>query len=387
MGNVLCLDFETTFSNKGNPFDRNNFAVCLAVKWLGTDHDVYVKYYDEDILKLQHAFDKATDLVGFNIKFDLHWLRNIGINFSGKRVWDCQLGEFILSNQMNKFPSLEDAAVKYGLGHKIDVTKNEYWDKGINTQDIPREVLTPYVEQDVLLTEQVYLKQKELFQTTEANKFALFKLHCQDLLVLEEMEYNGILFDTKNALATANELQKEQEKIYSELIQLIGNIPFNLNSGDHLSAIFYGGTIVVEDRIPVGLYKSGEKVGQQRYKIIKKEYELPRLVEPLDKTEVKKPVGSPPVWFTNDNVLRSLKHTKASKVLVSLISKYGELEKLRGTYLVGWSELIEKMNWDTDMIHGQLNQCVVVTGRLSSSKPNLQNADPKTKTFCVSRYA
>ena len=52
----------------------------------------------------------------------------------------------------------------------------------------------------------------------------------------------------------------------------------------------------------------------------------------------------------------------------------------------GYTKLIEKMNWPKDMLHGTLNQCVVVTGRLSSSKPNLQNADGETKRYMETRY-
>ncbi len=39
------------------------------------------------------------------------------------------------------------------------------------------------------------------------------------------------------------------------------------------------------------------------------------------------------------------------------------------------------------MIYGQLNQCVARTGRLSSSKPNLQNFDGEIKDLFGSRYA
>ena len=45
------------------------------------------------------------------------------------------------------------------------------------------------------------------------------------------------------------------------------------------------------------------------------------------------------------------------------------------------------MNWETNVLHGQLNQCVARTGRLSSSKPNLQNFDGEIKQLFGSRYA
>lgn len=160
----------------------------------------------------------------------------------------------------------------------------------------------------------------------------------------------------------------------------------NLNSGDHLSCILYGGTIFIDTRVPIGVYKSGAKVGQTRYKIVVQDYQMPRLVEPLKGTEVKKPEGSQPIWQTNEDVLKTVKLNSKSRTIVELIKEYTKLEKLRGTYLEGWSDLIDKMHWPKNMIHGNLNQCVAVTGRLSSSKPNLQNADPITQKYCLSRY-
>ena len=382
--NALILDFETTISNKGNPFDTTNKIVQIGLKWLGEESKCYHNLGPGSDLKIQQEVNKATDLVGFNTKFDLHWLRRYNINFSGKRIWDCQIAEFLLGNQKNPYPSLDQAAEKYGFPLKLDVVKNEYWAKGIDTDMIPREILSDYLTQDLVLTEQVYLRQVEQFAVN--NKLALFKLQCQDLLVLEEIEANGIKFDTISARDQAETIRKDLEHIHSELSSLVGSIPFNPNSGDHISAILYGGIINEEIKIPIGVYKTGEKTGLPRYKNLIKPYELPRLVTPLPGTEVSKPEGSPPVWKTNSDILRSVKLNKRAKQIVDLLNRYTKLEKLRGTYLIGWSDLIDKMNWTKDMIHGNLNQCTTATGRLSSTKPNLQNADPETKTYCVSRY-
>ena len=56
------------------------------------------------------------------------------------------------------------------------------------------------------------------------------------------------------------------------------------------------------------------------------------------------------------------------------------------TYYQGLPKLITEMNWEYGKIHGQLNQCVARTGRLSSSKPNLQNFDSEIKNLFGSRY-
>ena len=48
--------------------------------------------------------------------------------------------------------------------------------------------------------------------------------------------------------------------------------------------------------------------------------------------------------------------------------------------------LREKMNWSEGMLHGNLNQCVARTGRLSSTKPNLQNISGDMKGVFGTRF-
>lgn len=375
--NVLVLDVETTSSNKGNPFDNTNRCLLIGLKFLGQSSLTFTPHEREQI---QDLINKSALIVGFNIKFDLHWLRKLGIDFSSKRVWDCQIGEFILGNQNNPYPSLNQALEKYGFPLKLDIVKEEYWNKGKDTSEVPMDILKEYLKGDLEGTEQVYLKQVEQYESN--NKQRLFNLQCLDLLVLEEMEWNGIRFNTEKAKKYADEISKKTEQLYRDITVYTSGVPINLNSDDHVSCLLYGGTITEDIRIPIGEYRTGLKVGQTRYKIVEKKYELPRLIEPLKGTERAKEG----YWFTNEDVLRSLKPSKEGKRLLEIIKEFTKLEKLKSTYLLGWSKLIDEMNWERDTIHGNLNQCVVITGRLSSTKPNLQNADPITKIFCESRY-
>lgn len=384
MKEPLIIDIECTTSNKGNPFDQTNKMVCFGIK-NSYGIDIGYNLTPRFIRLLQQTINRAEFLVGFNIKFDLHWLRTIGIDISKVKVWDCQLGAFILENQSKPYPSLNDAAMTYGFEPKLDIVKTEYWDKGIDTDKIPEQILSDYLQQDLTLTERVFLEQRKQFAPNGKAwmKSTLFNLQCADLLVLQEMEWNGMVFNTEKARKRAKEIETEIDEITKTLMGYIGNVPCNLNSGDHISCILYGGTIVETVRIPVGYFKTGQKVGEVRYKKIYKEYELPRLTTPIEGTEVKNKEG---YWLVNDTVLRKLKLSKEAKTVVELLGRYTTLDKLRGTYLLGWSKLIDKMNWEKDMLHGNLNQAVAVTGRLTSTKPNMQNPDPTTKTYCESRY-
>lgn len=383
---VLTLDVETTTSNKGNPFDRRNKLVMVGFKFLDEPPMSFNILDEDEIVEMRYYIEQADVLVGFNIKFDLHWLRNIGIDCRNKRIYDVQLGEYILSRQENKYPSLDGALTRLGLPLKLDVVA-KYWEQGINTDEIPTDILREYLYGDLIGTERAYLIQKE--ELEQQGYMPLFKLQCLDLSVLQDMEWNGIKFSTERAVQKADEISQELQSITEYITNYTNGVPINLNSDDDVSVLLYGGIIYEDVRIPIGVFKTGKKIGQTRYSIQTKEYELPRLVTPLKGTERYKKddeKDKPRYWLTNDTVIRSLKPNKKAQEMIDNIKRYTELEKLRTTYLLGWTKLIEEMGWDRDMIHGNLNQCVVITGRLSSTKPNLQNADPQTKTFCVSRY-
>lgn len=370
--NSLVFDVETTTSNRGNPFDADNR--CVAIGYKESDEDTICFLVSDGFnQKFQDAIDKADILVGFNIKFDLSWIRNIGYDFSGKYIWDCQLGEFILSNQNTRYPSLNGACEKYGLPVKIDVVKTEYWDKGINTDSIPTDILFDYLKQDVELTYAVYLKQHPALHNSH-----LFKLHCLDLLVLQEMEYNGIVFDKNKAADKSESIKETLLELKYKFSHMIGTDVLSITSNDHVSCALFGGTITIEDRVPVGVFKTGAKAGQTRYKVLHKEYAFKRRCNPI------KEVAKEGFFSVDEETLVQLKANRETKEIISCILEYRRLNKLMSTYLDGWSNLIDTMHWDK--IHGSLNQCVVITGRLSSSNPNLQNADPETKKYCVSRY-
>ncbi len=380
---ILTLDVETTTSNSGNAFDRSNKLVLAGFKWLG-EGCVCTK----DLSLVQEAVDASKLIVGFAFKFDLHWLRRCGVDISRISVWDCQLAHFMLGAQQQTYPSLNEVCELYGFPLKLDVVKTEYWEKGIDTDEVPNEVLTEYLEGDLTLTERVYLRQKALF-LKHPKLYKLFKIHCADLLCLQEMEFNGMMFATKEALEYAHELQGKIDIIVRTFHSLVGQECASISSGKHLSAILYGGIISEEFRIAVGHYKSGLRKGEVKYGKEIIEHKFERLVTPKSKTETANSVkraSEEQEWSVGEDVLLSLRGSKQAKKIIDCVLEYRRLEKLRGTYLQGYSDLITKMNWEPDMIHGNLNQCTVVTGRLSSSAPNLQNADKETKKFLVSRY-
>ena len=230
----LVFDFETTTHNKGNPFDTRNFAVSYSVKF--DNGVVYHLRHDNILFKsvLRDLIKDATLLIGVNLKFDLHWTANLGIQLPvGIRIWDCQLAEFVLSGQTHSFSSLNELAELYGFPTKLDAVA-DYWEKGVSTEDIPHEVLQEYNDYDVELTWKVYeAQQTDPRMTPELHKLIL--LCGLDLLVLQDMEYNGLKYDIKASEEAAEKLSLELLDIDKRLDRYSDGI--NYNSGDHLPIV------------------------------------------------------------------------------------------------------------------------------------------------------
>lgn len=378
MQNPVVVDVETTTAAKGNCFNYNNRLVTIQLKCGDSPPIILTKENFNESVAILAA---ASVVIGFNLKFDLHWLQR-ELGFKAQCVWCCQLAEFIFSSQSWKYPDLNTTLLNYGFEPKLDVVKTEYWDKGIDTDEIPFDILAEYGAYDVEGTWSVFKRQVERFQTDKINQFRLFRLHCNDLLVLQEMEFNGIVYDETSSKARSVELLKQINHLEGQLNGFFDNTPINFDSGYHVSSILYGGSISQDTRIPVGVYKTGEKIGQPRYKIIVNEFKYERLVEPLKGSELKKEG----YFSTDEPTLLSLKADKNVKTVIKWLLERGKIIKLRSTYLDGLPNTIEKMGWNPDMLHSNLNQCVASTGRLSSTKPNQQNLPKEAKQFCVSRF-
>jgi len=382
----LILDVETTISNKGNPFDETN-KLCYIGLLGSTPRTISIEYGDEPyrhkLEEIQKEIDNNEILVGFNIKFDLHWIRKYGINFVGKRIWDCQLVHFILTGQQYPYPSLNGVSAYYDLGSKLDVIATEYWSNKIDTPNIPKDLLEEYLIQDLQLTQKVYEKQMEEFAVSTKAMQRLISLHNQDLLILQEMEFNGLLFDENRSNILAKELETQIEVMDRILYDYHDLVEFNPNSTEHVSSLLYGGTFKVRRREVIGVFKTGTRVGQQKERWVDHEIVFPRLINPIKGSELVKEG----FFSTDDQTLKSLKtRSKYGKDLVEVLLKRATLEKRLTAYYRGLVDLRKEMNWHEGRLYGQLNQCVARTGRLSSSKPNLQNFDGEIKQLFRSRY-
>lgn len=386
---VLTIDGEASGAtrNKGHPFDPRNRLVSVGYLVGG---DVYTGgYFDHndapygDMARdIQRAIDGADLLVGAAVKYDLHWLRRYGIRIPPKiKIWDVTIAHFLLAAQRHEYPSLDDILSHYGLPLKHSKIK-EYWKNGVDTDAIPADELLPYMEYDIRGTYAVYERQRDDISSAGLSK--LMWLCCADLFVLEEMEWNGMKYNKELSLEKAKELRVEEAGILNDLHRVTGWDFINWESPQQVSSVLYGGKIETEKREPIGVYKTGQKVGQPRFRIVTEVHEFPRLIEPLPGTQLQKE-GQ---FKTDEPTLSQLNATGKAKDIMERVLRLARIQQLKGTYYEGLLKKFDEFGWEDNLIHHQLNQCVAVTGRLSCTKPNLQNSDkdPDVRRCFISRY-
>lgn len=414
--NYLVLDVETTILNNGDPFDPRN-KLCYVGLQDKTGPTLYdIEYgdnpYGSKLAEINSRINKAEVIIGFNLKFDLHWIKRYihDVNFTRCDLWDAQLVEFILSAQRLRFPSLNKVCDFYGLGSKLDVVATEYWENGIDTTHVPRHLLEDYLATDLRLTEQLWRKQQELLISQRTQVRNLIWLHNEDVKVLEEMEFNGMKVNLPAIKEEQQRVTEEMKLVDAELLTLSGvpsEVPLNLSSTQQLSAIIYGGYInYPSTRTKLTQLKDGtiKETSVKAISYIK----LPGFAIPIknSETEVTKKLSSleliqqqekaketfkamPYRKYSVDEAHLKMIHprTKNGRAFIDLVLKRAYLEQTLSTYLNKIPEMMAGHEWQDDLIHGQFNQCVAKTGRLSSSKPNLQNLDTNLHHLFITRYA
>ena len=389
------FDVETSRFPDGHPFRPENRMYSYAY---GSTiyNDVKFEYWTDPSFRISvsNVFETSILLVGFNIKFDIHWATICGVVHPIKAsIWDCQLAEFVISGQTARMMSLDAALESYGLPLKQDKVK-EYWDAGIDTKDIPVPILEEYNKHDVISTDSLYLAQQAIMSEKQKK---LVLLMGEDLKALQHAEYHGIKFDFEKANDKLTRYSEELDAIANELRTYLPHISFgsfNFDSGDHLSALLYGGVIKFDYCTEKeAVYKSGAKKGETYVarSWFVEEVSFPRRFTPIEGTEYKKSAESKEpnpvrVYQTDAPTLSQLKtRKKEDKDLLRLLSQRSA--KIKVVEMI--RSIINKsneMNWQGGFLHPQFNQTIAITGRLSSSAPNMQNTPEEIDELLVTRY-
>lgn len=221
----LVLDLETGIKEylgrKGSFLVNDIVAIGLKAQGIKEPVAIYVK---DDQLLVENCLNlyDYDIMVGHNIKYDLlylwkypafqYWLSK------GGKIWDTQLAEYMLTGHQHKFAALRDIAVnKYGCKEREKLME-KYWDQGIDTKDIDKELVLEDVTNDVLDTEQIMLQQVK--QSKKEGMYAILMEQMEGLLATTEMEYNGIYQNKDIMTRNKSLIEKEIETLKQEALNI-----------------------------------------------------------------------------------------------------------------------------------------------------------------------
>lgn len=306
----------------------------------GNVNEEFARWFLQELVSIHNLV-----LVIHNAKFDIHTLRNFGIDpLSYKcRVEDTMLLSFMLDSER----------MSHGLDgllqEKFDAGKlDKPWEKrkgsrkyNIPVQHVSPAEMAPYAIRDTEFLPQLAENLKHLLYTSNPYAKRIFEdLMMPVCMILEDMENTGIRIDRASLKKAALDYTAEQDAVKAELATLLQMHPrdIKVNSSTWLSAI------LVDDLKWWGL-PHGAARGKQGDWSMKKEF-----LQALEDGDIPA--------TTEQGV-------KAAR----LILKYRSLGKVVTTYS---TSLVEKLDAD-GRIHGEFKQNGARTGRFSSKNPNLQN--------------
>ncbi len=263
-----------------------------------------------------------------NAKFDTHVLANEGIQLKGVKH-DTMLMAYVLAS--NKKVALEELASRYlgrqGLSFEAICGKGA---SAITFDYVPLDKATQYACEDADFTFQLAQVLAPKIEAV-AGFAATYDLEMQVWPVLYAMERVGVKLDERELHQQSGELGDTLAKLEKQAYELAEQ-EFNLNSPKQLGEILF-------DKLQLPVVSKTSK-------------------------------GAP---STDEETLSKLAEDYP---LPKLILEYRSLAKLKSTY----TDKLPKMVFTgTGRVHTNYAQAAVVTGRLSSSDPNLQNIPVRTE--------
>jgi len=296
--------------------------------------------WEEVRAALQPVFADATiPKLAHNGKYDLTVCLRYGLEIQGP-IHDTMLMAWLLDPASRNLGLKDQASIELGW-QMTDITAMiGTGRKQITIDQVAIDQVTAYCGADVDATIQLYDQLAPRLR--EAGMWPLYEeIELPLLPVLTDMEMAGITLDTAYLAVMSVKLVERISALEAELFAIVGH-SFNLRSTQQLSQVLFE---------EMGLPSKGlsrTKGGQ----ISTAALELEKLA----------------------SMTASL--TDQQRRLLAIIFEQRQLEKLRGTYVDSLPALV---NPETGRLHTSFNQTGAVTGRMSSSNPNLQNIPIRTE--------
>jgi DNA polymerase I len=272
--------------------------------------------------------DPTRKKVGQHLKYDVHVLQNYGITLAGIEH-DTLLQSYVL--EAHKTHDLGSLAKRHL--NRDSVSYESVAGKGANQitfDQVAVDIAAHYSSEDSDLTLHLHQTLYPQIASNEKLKMIYEKIELPSARVLQIVERNGVLIDSPLLMKQSDELGAKLIELEVKAHEAAGQ-PFNLGSPKQLGEILF-------ERMKLPVVK-------------------------------KTATGAP---STDEEVLAKLAEDYP---LPKIVLEARSLSKLKSTYT---DKLPKMVNAGTGRVHTHYLQAVAVTGRLSSSDPNLQNIPIRT---------
>lgn len=321
----FCFDTETTSADAMN-------AEIVGLSFAIKEHEAYYIPFDSNYNECQRRLeyfanifaDKNIGKIGQNMKYDIIILSHYGIKVAGY-LFDTMIAHFLLyPGRKHNMDYMAESLLKYSpIAIETLIGKNS---AQRSMRDVALEQIKEYAAEDADITLQLHNILLEKLNEQNDIKKLFDEIEMPLMPVLANMEIDGVQFDTQAMHDYAKILRKQIADTEAHIKELAG-CEFNIASPKQVGEILF-------DKLEIG--KSVRKTRSGQYS-------------------------------TSEETLQKL---APDYPIVASILEYRGFLKLLNTYVEALPALINKK---TKRIHTSFNQAVVVTGRLSSSNPNLQN--------------
>ncbi len=266
--------------------------------------------------------------IGQNIKYDIRILNKYGVTFNS--IADTMLISYSIDNGIYKhnlddlsFNHLNHTTIKYK--EVVGTGKNE-----ITFDKVTIDNAISYAAEDSLLTFKLFQNLYPRLIKEKAN-FVYQNIDLPLVEVLSSIESNGIEVNKKFLTSLSNEFANESKKLEKSIYKL-SKEEFNIGSPKQLGEILF-----INLKIPGGKKtKSGS-------------------------------------YSTDSSTLNNL--ALDGFEIAQLVLDWRELTKLKSTY----TDALLRLTDDKSRVHTSFGLANTLTGRLSSTDPNLQNIPIRTE--------
>ena len=328
----FCFDLETTgFDMFGDRIVGLSLATKAHQAWyvpFGHNADVRPRndIEAEYASILRPIFENETIAkVGQNMKFDILFLRALGIEVKGAK-WDTMLMHYLLdAESRHGMDALAERYLNYSpISIETIIGKGA---KQLTMDMVGVERVAEYAAEDADITLQLYDVLRPMLEKEPSLAKLYHEIEEPMIGVLADMEWEGVTIDSEALRNYSSVLSQQLSAIESEIREMSGEATININSSRQLGELLFAKM---------------------------------RIADKPKMTKTKQ-------FCTDEEYLQSF---AGEHKVVDLILEYRGLKKLLSTYVDSLPLLVNPV---TGHIHTSYNQAVTATGRLSSANPNLQN--------------